>query len=197
MHANSHDPRSSPAYVGPQFAPAIAVDDETVAIVGASTRAAFRATHGATTTAAAAPATTSATAAAREPRRRPLQATGPITNGTSSSPSARVNAANPASAPAAPHSHALPARAACNASSIVPSASGTKTVSAISEPSAAIRIGLIAASAAATSPIRVPAIRRPISPVNATVTLPVATPASCAARIESPATDCTRARNAG
>ena len=38
MHANSHDPRSSPAYVGPQFAPAIAVDEETVAIVGASTR---------------------------------------------------------------------------------------------------------------------------------------------------------------
>ena len=107
MHANSHDPRSSPAYVGPQFAPAIAVDDETVAIVGASTRAAFRATHGATTTAAAAAATTSATAAARQPRRRPLQATGPITNGTSSSPSARVNAANPASAPAAPHSHAI------------------------------------------------------------------------------------------
>ena len=125
------------------------------------------------------------------------QATGSTTNGTSSTPSARVSAANPAIAPATIQSHTRCVRAAASAHSRVESASGTKSVSDIKDPSAASSSGLIATSAAASSATPSPAMRRPTSPVSATVAQPVTTPLTCAARIESPANTRTSARNAG
>ena len=171
MHANSHDPRSSPAYVGP----AVRAGDRGRRRDGRDRRLVQHAARSAATHGRDDDGRSRARdddhdrSGSAQPRRRPPQATGPIDErheqqpfGTASMPPTRERAGRDPQPRVA-------ARAACNASSIVPSASGTKsrlghqrTVRRDQDRADCGERGR------AQSDPR-PAIRRPTSPVSATV----------------------------
>ncbi len=159
-----------------QFAPVIVAAVLIDATVAVSTSAALRVTHGTTmTTVAARPAIVSATR--RMFGARAAAAAPPRTNTAGTNASARARSIAPKSAPVRTKRHHAGRSIAVTAVNTAAYNSGIDTVSLMSAPSTAISDGYTAASAAATRPTCGPAIRRPMSPVRTTVTVPATAPA--------------------